>query len=168
MKQPVLLITKLKQQYKGHLKKSQKIRSANKQESKPKAKAIAMKRFGNVRHNLVITLLFLTCFFTIYMAATMPHGKLLPSLSMTKKSINHDAADATKRALAKRAPVFIIPKMHLDGVFLSNREKMAMIDNKAYHVGDVVKGMKLVSITLDQVQLKHKKQTLTLRNTFAQ
>lgn len=148
------------------LKKSQKIRSASKPE--PKVKAIPAKRHGNARNHLIITLLFLTCLFTIYMAATMPHGKLLPSLSMTKKTINHDAAAATKRALAKREPVFIIPKLRLDGVFLSNREKMAMIDNKAYHLGDEVKGMKLVSITLDKVKLKHKKQTLTLRNTWAQ
>ena len=144
------------------LKKSQKIRAA----SKPKI-AVA-KRPTNTKQNVLLTLLILTCIFTIIMAATMPSGKLMPSLTLSKHSAKTHPTVMPKKVIAAKEPVFIVPKMRLDGVFLSSTEKLAMIDNKSYHLGDEVKGMQLVSISLDKVKLKHKKQVVTLRNELVQ
>lgn len=144
------------------LKKSQKIRS----DKKPKV--IAARRDNLIRQNIVIMLLILTCLFTILMAATMPGNQFMRGMTLSKHDAKQKPINIDKNVLARKEPVFIIPKMRLDGVFLSNSEKLAMIDNKSYHIGDDVKGMQLVSITFDKVKLRHKKQELTLRNELAQ
>lgn len=50
----------------------------------------------------------------------------------------------------------------LSGVFLSQQERMAIINNQTFHVGDVVDGMKIVRIDLNKVTLQKDTQRLVL------
>ena len=131
------------------LKKSQQARAA-------RAPIIVARRPKIQRKNIIITLLILTCIFTI-LAAFMPGGPSLtmPSLLGQKKS-------------QTPAIVASAPRLMLDGVFLSDTEKLAMINRRSYHEGDSVSGMKVISIAFDQVQLRGKSHSVTLRNTLTQ
>ena len=51
----------------------------------------------------------------------------------------------------------------LNGVFLSDQEKVALINNKPFHIGDTIDGLKVVAIELDSIQLKDTKNTFVLR-----
>lgn len=143
------------------LKKSQQARK-DMQGKKPASKSAAIKRRpGKLRQNVVIGLLALTCLFTIFMAATMPDNPYnLLKLSKAKP------ANATLVQSVKK--VAIIPDMELNGVFLSSKEKMAMIDNQPYHVGDKLHGLTIDSISLDHVTLKNATRTIKLRNAMSE
>lgn len=71
----------------------------------------------------------------------------------------------TSQAPAKpiSKPIVRIVKLKLNGVFLSNDENVAMINQDMYRLGDVIEGLKIVSIQLDSVVLQNDKQTLELR-----
>jgi hypothetical protein len=58
-----------------------------------------------------------------------------------------------------------VPAKHmvLKGVLLSDQDKMALINNQPYHVGDVVEGMKIVSIEFNSVILRQGDRKLVLR-----
>ena len=51
----------------------------------------------------------------------------------------------------------------LNGVLLSDEEKLALINNKTFHVGDMVGGMRIVSIDFNSVKLANGGQLMTLR-----
>jgi len=51
----------------------------------------------------------------------------------------------------------------LNGVLLSDNEKLALINKKSFHIGDSVVGMKIISIEIDSVQLDNNGQIVTLR-----
>ena len=51
----------------------------------------------------------------------------------------------------------------LNGVLLSDTEKLALINNKTYHVGDNVEGMRVLAIDFDSVKLNNGGKLLTLR-----
>ncbi len=51
----------------------------------------------------------------------------------------------------------------LNGVMLSNLDKIAMINNQAYHLGDIVNGMKVVNIDANSVTLQDGQRTVILR-----
>lgn len=131
------------------LKKSQQARAA-------KAPITVARRPKIQRKNIITTLLILTVIFTI-LAAFMPGGPSLkmPSLIGQNKT---------------QAPIIVAsaPRLMLDGVFLSDTEKLAMINRRSYHEGDSVSGMKVISIAFDQVQLRGKSHSVTLRNTLTQ
>ena len=54
-------------------------------------------------------------------------------------------------------------KFILNGVFLSDDEKVALINNQSYHVGDTLDGMKIVGIDLNSVKFKLSNQILVLK-----
>lgn len=54
-------------------------------------------------------------------------------------------------------------KLVLNGVLLSEQEKVALIDNQPMHVGDVVDGKKIISIEMNTVKLADKDNILILR-----
>jgi hypothetical protein len=51
----------------------------------------------------------------------------------------------------------------LGGVYLSNEEKIALINNKFFHLGDTVDGMKLVSIEANRIILRYADNALILQ-----
>lgn len=54
-------------------------------------------------------------------------------------------------------------KLILNGVLISGEEKMALINNQVFHLGDLVEGMKIVSIEMNNVKLQAGKQIVELR-----
>jgi hypothetical protein len=51
----------------------------------------------------------------------------------------------------------------LNGVLISDNEKLALINKKTYHIGDNVEGMKIISIEINSVELDNNGQIVTLR-----
>lgn len=134
------------------LKKSQQARTA-------KAPiAVARKKRANRKH-VMITLLALTTIFMIVAAFTMSGGS-----SLHLPLLGHKSPAKAANSIALNAA----PRLMLDGVFLSDTEKMAMINRRSYHVGDSVNGMKVVSIAFDQVQLKNQTHSIILRNALTE
>lgn len=54
----------------------------------------------------------------------------------------------------------------LNGVFISEEEKMAMINNHFFNLGDIVDGLKIVNIEFDRIKLKNEQGSLELRITI--
>jgi hypothetical protein len=50
----------------------------------------------------------------------------------------------------------------LDGVFLSDHHQVAIINHAYYHIGDKLDGMKVVSLSANEVKLKDHDKVLTL------
>lgn len=134
------------------LRKSQQARAA-------KAAPIAVaRRLPKIqRKNIIITLLILTCIFTILAVVTIPGG---PSLKLPSL-LGHNKAQPA-------AIVASAPRLMLDGVFLSDTEKMAMINRRSYHEGDSINGMKVISIAFDQVKLRGNSRSVTLTSELTQ
>ena len=53
----------------------------------------------------------------------------------------------------------------LNGIFTSDRIKIAMINDQSFHVGDMISGMKIVDIQYDGVKLKNKNHLIVLKST---
>jgi hypothetical protein len=53
-------------------------------------------------------------------------------------------------------------KHTLNGVYLSTDEKIALINNQFFHLGDLVDGMKIVSIESNRIILRHADNALIL------
>lgn len=51
----------------------------------------------------------------------------------------------------------------LNGVFVSEEEKVAMVNNRFFSIGDTIDGMKLISIELDKIKLQDNKGIIELR-----
>jgi hypothetical protein len=51
----------------------------------------------------------------------------------------------------------------LSGIYLSNEEKIAVINNKFFHLGDSIDGMKLVSIEDNRIVLRNADDALILQ-----
>lgn len=52
----------------------------------------------------------------------------------------------------------------LNGVFLSDQDKIAMINNQPYHLGDKVSGLKIISMDMNSVKLSDEKNIFVLRS----
>ncbi len=65
-------------------------------------------------------------------------------------------------------PKPIVKKVNLSlmGVFISDDEKVAMINNRLMHIGDVIEGMKVVSIELEGVKLGGNNTVITLHDAL--
>lgn len=139
------------------LKKSQQARAE-------KPALTVSRKAGSVRMNrkdMILTLLILTCLFATAVIVTMSAESAL-NLPIIGKKI----AGAKPKPVALR--INAAPRLMLDGVFLSDKEKLAMINRRSYHEGDVISGFKVVSIAFDQVRLKDQTRSITLRNALTQ
>jgi hypothetical protein len=137
------------------LKKSQKTRAIG---SRLKIARIPKNR----RAQMIAVLLFLTSLFVV--VATI---KL--SSQPTKAPIMQGARVIKQSAPLQTAAANVVaPRLLLDGVFLSDKEKLAMINHRAYHEGDLINGMQIVSIAFDEVTLKNNARSLTLRSSITQ
>lgn len=56
------------------------------------------------------------------------------------------------------------PQLTLNGVLVSDADKIALINNQPLHTGDTISGMKIVSIELNEVVLQQGTQRLVLHN----
>lgn len=54
-------------------------------------------------------------------------------------------------------------KIAFTGIFVSDKSKIAVINKQSYHVGDTVKGMKIVAISQDSVDLQQDDKVIQLR-----
>ena len=133
------------------LKKSQHAR-AN------KSQIAVAQRPRLTRKNVIITLLILTSLFVV--AAT---------ITITNQHAKNAALSQKKVVPVK--PIVAIaqaPRLMLEGVFLSENEKLAMINHHTYHEGDNVHGMQIVNIAFDQVTLKNNNRLIKLRSVLTQ
>jgi type II secretory pathway component PulC len=51
----------------------------------------------------------------------------------------------------------------LNGVFVSEEEKIAMVNNRFFNIGDNIDGMKVVSIEPDKIKLQHENGIVELK-----
>lgn len=51
----------------------------------------------------------------------------------------------------------------LNGVFVSEEEKIAMVNNRFFNIGDNIDGMKVVSIEPDKIKLQHENGVVELK-----
>jgi len=51
----------------------------------------------------------------------------------------------------------------LNGVFVSDEEKIAMVNNRFFNIGDNIDGMKVISIEPDKIKLQHTHGIMELR-----
>jgi hypothetical protein len=137
------------------LKKSQQARASGKVRV-----ATAVKQ-RMTRKNVMIILLLLTSIFVI--TATI---SITGQLTKTKKLSENKVIPKPKPP----APVAIAsaPRLMLEGVFLSENEKLALINHHAYHEGDTVNGMQVINIAFDKVTLKNNTHSIQLRSVMTQ
>ncbi len=132
------------------LKKSQKARSAR------APSVVSITRHLNRKKMIMVLVIGVALFATT--ATLLLTG---PSTSASILSQN----------TVKTLPVPVIasaPRLMLEGVFLSENERLAMINHHTYHEGDRVNGMQVMSIAFDQVTLQNKSRSLTLRSALTQ
>jgi hypothetical protein len=56
-------------------------------------------------------------------------------------------------------------KITVNGVFISEQDNFALINNKEFHVGDTVEGMKIIAIQFDKVYFRDANINLVIRTT---
>lgn len=110
---------------------------------------------------LVTTLLFLTIWGMyknnyIFQAKSLPYKKA----NLVKEKTNQ------KNILSQQKRMNAIAQensnLQLQGVFVSDQERIAIINNKLLHIGDSINGKKLISIEFNQVKLQETDRILTL------
>jgi hypothetical protein len=51
----------------------------------------------------------------------------------------------------------------LNGVFISDKNSFALINNKSFHLGDMIDGMKIVDLNINYVKLENTQQQVILK-----
>lgn len=140
------------------LKKSQKTRAAKKSMPKIRLPEMPRLRMPQLKRKEVIllALIFSAFFIMIYMMKTTT-----PPGANSLFSINEPAMKASPVAAAQQRA---IARLKLEGVFLSENERLAMINHRTYHEGDNINGMMVTSIALDRVTLQNKSRSMVLRS----
>ena len=90
---------------------------------------------------------------------------LLIAIYLTHLSFTPDAkkvAVVTPPAVPAVTEPTPLPKLVLNGVFLSDHEQIAMINNQTYHFGDIVSGLKIVDIQGSSVKLQNEHHSIVL------
>jgi type II secretory pathway component PulC len=79
----------------------------------------------------------------------------------------HRSAKVPLVAVVPAAPALVYaappPNLVLNGVLMSDENQTALINNQFFHLGDVVNGMKIVSIELNNVRLQRENEIVVLR-----
>ena len=72
-----------------------------------------------------------------------------------------------KKQVVPKKPANIVlapaPNLILNGIFVSENEKIAAINNQFFHQGDTVLGMKITAISPNSVALKNDKRIMVLQ-----
>jgi len=96
---------------------------------------------------------------------------------ISKKNSNavsiSEVPDDTIKPVTKPAEPMSVPvpfdeaayklKHTLNGVFVSDEEKIAMVDNRFFNIGDSIDGMKVVSIEPDKIKLQQMDKIVELK-----
>jgi type II secretory pathway component PulC len=88
-----------------------------------------------------------------------PAETLLPSPAVVLPVEAPQAVSAASAAEAKKEPE---PSFVLNGVFFSEDEGYALINNQIAKVGDVIEGAQVTRISIDEVELENAGKTITL------
>lgn len=92
---------------------------------------------------------------------------ILPSMLFIGLLITFTGYQYTQYQAAYKAPAAVkkAVDLTLNGVFVSDKSKIAMINNDTYKVGDRINGMQIVAIDMNLVTMKDKDQnTVTLKS----
>jgi hypothetical protein len=117
--------------------------------------------------------IFALVFLYVFVAA------IVLSISIIKPSLNafhprlivHEIQSKWQALFYQPSPIIPNPviveaeyksKHELNGIFVSPSETVAMINNKMVHLGDTVDGMRVASIDVLGVQLRHDEQIIFL------
>jgi hypothetical protein len=95
-------------------------------------------------------------------------GMLTVAGMLVMKMSNHpspSAKSASSKSLTLKTQHEMPNKMKiaLDGVFVSDRTKIAYLNNQALQLGDTINGMKIVEINLDTIKLRNEDNIYELR-----
>jgi len=126
-------------------------------------KVIPLAKYKNIEWIDVLLLVVILCLLLAVIHAS--HHKWKKYISQ-KQYAQVMLLNSQKQALQLEARAGFKKSHVLNGVFLSTNEKVALINNKSFHMGDTVDGMKLVSLELNKVKLQNSNSTLVL-NVFA-
>lgn len=141
------------------LRKSQKTRAVNKRVPRlrmPRLRVATLPTVDINRKNMILLfMIFLTLFFT----SVMINAKSPPGANWL-----FAAKPSDNKVIALKQTV--MPRLMLDGVFLSSRERLVMINHRAYHEGDNVFGMRITNIALDRVTLENKTRRMVLQSAI--
>lgn len=106
---------------------------------------------------LVLAFLFSLFILTQYVILK----KRLPHASDAKSSASLVKTDKTTKPINQP-----YRELELNGVFVSNQNKIAMINNQAFGLNDTVDGMKIIAIDLHSVKLKNEKGVIVLHSAI--
>lgn len=140
------------------LKKTQRNREYR---SMPARERIAVRNLDWLDKGLVGTI-FLLSFIILWMYIphmVRHHAPL--TAAFTAKAVTPVSQQA--QAPVQQEAAIATNNLTLNGVLLSDSDKIALINNRTYHVGDNVEGLKIVSIEFDNVRLRKGHNLVTLR-----
>lgn len=119
------------------------------QTNPPKPKLPRLKPTKSMIKTIIFIILFITIFSSIIIYFYHHH--------FSKHPVSITASPPSAMASYHNAKSY-----ELSGVFLSNRNKVAIINHAYYHIGDRLDGMKVVGMNINEVQLKDKDHILVL------
>lgn len=70
---------------------------------------------------------------------------------------------AANPVVSQQEPAPYLNKLTLNGVLISDSDKTALINNQAFHIGDMIDGMRIVTIDPTRVRLQSGSDLLELR-----
>ncbi len=95
-----------------------------------------------------------------YFRTVMNHSAHVVAMPAVKQAIS--APPVVAQAESVPAPEAMGHALVLNGVYVSNQEKLALINNQSYHLGDMVDDLKIVGIEFNRVTLQSKTGKMTL------
>jgi hypothetical protein len=142
-------------------------KTQNNRSIEPKAKL--KNSFRHVKWFDMGMLMIIILLFTIVLYAYFPYLKKAFTHTQAKPNLAKTVPAMTKKNVASKTTptLFATGKsgnIILNGVFLSDQDNFAMINNQALHVGDIIEGMTITKIEFDKVQLHDEKMNLILRS----
>jgi hypothetical protein len=104
-----------------------------------------------------------------YVAAPQPMMQPMMAQPMMQQPMTTVAQPATQGMVMQQQPMMVATeadykgKLVLNGVLLADQEKIALINNQAYHLGDSIEGMRIINIELNSITLQDGARTMVLR-----
>lgn len=133
-------------------------------------RSFSVRQFNTV---LLLLILCLMSYLTYQSFHILPKRQSQPITVQAKSIVNPIVKPTVAPVVAEQSPPPLpqaIPSspsvsgqtLVLNGVYVSDQEKLALINNKTFHLGDVVDGLKIVEIEFNRVTLQSKTGALVL------
>jgi hypothetical protein len=150
------------------LKKTQLNRETKRNVSRPRRRTMPFMQdweWIDVGLAALIGILLIACvsLYVVHFAHRSSHSGNNHSAATSSRSTSTTASMIEQTASTSSDDAPDEKDLVLNGVLLSDEEKLALINNKTFHVGDMVEGMRIVSIDFNSVKLANGKQLMTLR-----